>query len=129
MDLCRPEDGPDLDEEIERLAKDFGWESILLEVYSLLTDIESKENWYDSACIIWWTATDGIQNPFNNTEVVARLYWCLSKMDGLGFGEMGNNLVWSATIELMEISYMSDWQPLEQPEIMNKINVFNQQHS
>ena len=126
---CRPEEGPELDEVVGEFSESTSWEKILLDSYALLSDTKYIEYWHDAICIFCWAATDGISSPIENTKVVARLYWCASIHDALGKTGYGDNLVWSTTIALMNICYMSDWQPLEEPVIKELINEFNQKNS
>ncbi len=125
IEKCKPEDAPDLDEEIEFLAADVGWNKVLDATYKLLCLREYERYWYSAACIIAWATQDRIEIPHPNIEIVARLYWCLEKSPNLGLSiDLADNLVWSITIALMDISYMSGWNPLEEKQITDLIAEF-----
>ncbi len=127
IDKCKKEDGPDLDEEIEALANDIGWNNVLIDAYQILCNRKFRATWYGAVSIISWAAEDGIEMPVSKKEVIARLYWCLREYESLGVagGADGNNLVWSVASTLAQVSYTSSWQPLEDIEIRELVNHFD----
>lgn len=95
----------DLYDAVVGMAKEAGWDNILKEAYRTLVFEKFKGLWYGAACIIYYAAADGIKNPISINEIIARLYWCLSKHADLGQGENGFNIVWSTVVSLKKISY------------------------
>ncbi len=107
------------------LVEENGWDALLKEAYAILSCEELKPFWYDATSVLFYAFSDGVQSPVPDNEMIARLYWCLSKYSDLGYGEMGFNLVWSTVVAIKAISYNSDWQPLEDNEIKEMIDSFN----
>ena len=117
----------DLDDEVSLLAEKMGWELILNETLQVLGLEKYKQYWYGAASIIYFASLDGIEMPIDNKQVIARLYWCLSKYKDLGENSVGDgtNLVWSIATNLVDKSYMSEWNPLKDQTIVNLIESYD----
>jgi hypothetical protein len=124
--VCERDESLELDAEIEKLAQDIGWDNVLKEAYRTLASYKVMGLWYVAALVIGWAAKDGLQMPIPEKEIIACLYWCLDKYENLGMSGFadGENLVWSTTCSLAKISYASDWQPREDPEIQRMVESF-----
>ncbi|MBU2709071.1 hypothetical protein KCM76_23955 [Zooshikella marina] len=123
---CERNEALELDEEIEKIAQEIGWDNVLKEAYLTLASYKVMGLWYAAASIIGWAAEDGLKMPIPEKEIIARMYWCLAKYENLGMTGVadGENLVWSTTCSLAKISYTSDWQPMEDPEIQKMVESF-----
>lgn len=114
----------DLEDAIEVLAAQIGWNNVLKEVMHVLDRLSKQSHWYQAASIIYWAASDGIALPHPKKEWLARLYYCLEAYPDLGHEgpSSGSNLVWSIATKLMELPYESSWDPLLDHEIAMRIS-------
>ena len=116
------EDDPfELDEEVYQLAERIGWTSVFDEAVELLKDCEKKDKWYLSASVFCWAADDKIQIPFDWQFIVALLYGCLEIYPNFGEQDPGDgeNLAWSTAHVLKGVGYLSEWDPMKDPEILD----------
>ncbi len=113
----------DLEVEIHRLADSVGWSNVLKEAFFVLARTAKKEFWHQAASVLYWATSDGIPLPYPVPESIARLYRCLELSPGLGRTGLldGENLVWSIVSKLRGVPYESDWEPLRDPEILEKL--------
>jgi hypothetical protein len=90
----------------------------------ILEDASRKNRWRQAACVLYWAASRNGDWPCPPVKAVARLYHCLVEYPG--FGGVGiddaENLVWSIAKELKGVDYLSDWQPLDDPEVRLYLN-------
>ncbi len=103
----------DLCLEVQNHAKSEGWLSIVEEALAILSDREKPLYWRSAANIIFWSPKTEL--PIPKMQVVARLYWCLIH-GGEGI-EDAENLVWSIAKDLKGVGYLSEWDPMQDPEV------------
>ena len=117
------DDAFDLEREIEAVASQAGWDATLAELMLFLARPDRKEFWYSAAAVLYWAVSDRRPLPMSPADCIARLYRCLELFPNLGadlLGE-GDNLVWSIAIKLKGLSYETSWQPLDDPEIKERL--------
>jgi hypothetical protein len=109
----------DLHDTVRERAAQSGWSDILTAALDILEQPDNKAYWRQATAIIFWAVGAKAEMPKPKMEVVARLYWCLAKYPGFGGSGMddGENLVWSIASHLKGVGYLSDWQPLDDPEV------------
>jgi hypothetical protein len=114
----------DLEGHIGRLAEHVGWDNVLKEAMHVLDRPSKKSHWYQAASIVYWAVSDGVELPNAREEWIARLYHCLEVFPDLGNSDMcnGSNLVWSIATKLMKLGYESDWDPLMDQEIADRLS-------
>ncbi|MEQ1753292.1 MAG: hypothetical protein ABL973_04085 [Micropepsaceae bacterium] len=101
------------DEAIWELVGTYGWECVLAEMIAVLRDDKAKAHWIEASVVIW----RGIDLPMPAVQVIALLHRRL--LEHLpAEHELDENLVWSITCNLKQIDYLSDYQPMRDPEII-----------
>ena len=109
----------DLLEAVLECSSTNGWPSVVRDAMAILEDTRSKNRWRQAANVLYWAASRTRDWPCPPMKAVAQLYECL--IEHPGFGGVGiddaENLVWSVAKELKGIDYLSDWQPLDDPEV------------
>ena len=118
------EDSFELDDEVTYLAQRIGWHQVFNDAVEVLLNCDKKDVWYTSASVIAWAIQDEEAIPFSWQKVVGLLYGCLTHHPQLGVNGVadGENLVWSIAHELKGIGYLSEWEPLNDPEIVSELN-------
>ena len=90
-------------------------ERILRESLEILSDPNLQKYWHSSSAIIYWLLPMPDQIEIPKMAIVARLYWCLIQ-DGDSMDE-AENLVWSIAKDLKGVEYLSEWEPMKDPEV------------
>lgn len=108
------------EEKINELGHEYGWDNVVAETISLLLDKNHKKGWYYSVSILNWVIEDGHTLPFEWSYIVAVLYRCLELEPNLCVDEVldAENLVWSISQTIRRVDYLSDWNPLTDPEVV-----------
>lgn len=88
---------------------------ILGECLEILSDRSQQSYWNAAASVVYWLLPLPSEITTPKMAIVARLYWCLIQ-DGPGM-EDSENLVWSIAKDLKGVDYLSDWEPLKDPEV------------
>ncbi|ERN41504.1 hypothetical protein KR51_00020830 [Rubidibacter lacunae KORDI 51-2] len=118
-----PEDESSFDtfeENVQDLIEKYGTQGVLSDAISILMNQSKTKCWYLSASIISWLVEEGINLPYDSSYLVAALYVCLKRFPNLGANGIddGNNLVWTIAHSLKGVDYDSDWEPLEDNEVI-----------
>ena len=105
-------------EEIERLIEVHGWDAIQAILVDMLEDDHLNISDFDVIAQVFWGAVlDKRVMDINKT--IALLYMKLPPDD-----EHLDNLVWSITIRLKGIGYLSDYNPLEDPDVLKEMDKY-----
>ena len=96
----------------EELIPQYGWEAVREAMIRVLLDDSRRAQDYEATAAVFWGAVlDCRDVPVN--EVIALLYHRLPHDDG----SSENNLAWSITCNLKNVDYLSEYDPLEDPEV------------
>jgi len=112
------------EENINNLNSEYGQYQILDSILEILKDYSYHKCWYLAVSIISWFVEEGdIDLPVKWQELVAILYFCLDLFPDLGVSEGadGENLVWGIAHSLKNVDYLSEWNPIKDPEIIKYI--------
>ena len=115
------EDSIDLFEErINELGDENGWSNLVTESINILLDTNLKKCWHLAASVVAWSIEDNHKLPCEWSYLVAVLYLCLEIDPNLGSDENADaeNLVWSISQKIKGVDYLSDWDPLEDREVL-----------
>ena len=93
------------------LNTESSWSGRLAEAIEILRDRNLQEFWERAVAVCYWALDRTNDLPIEKMELVARLYWCL--LNGLE----DENLVWSIAIKLNGVDYLSEWDPMIDPEV------------
>jgi len=98
------------------VASDADWEAVLDRMIALLEDDGAGQHWATACCVLWF----GIKRPMPKARVIALLHHRLiaDLPESLALDE---NLVWSITRNLKGVAYLSDYEPLNDPEIQSEL--------
>ena len=96
-----------------------GYAKLQEEVMGILADEGQAGDWQQAAAVLYWSLSWAERKPLEPMKIVARLYWCLERDFGLGADDTSDidNLVWSIAKELKGVSYGSEWDPYQDPEV------------
>lgn len=103
-------------EEIERFYQECGWEPVRDYLMSLLEDpVRRMDDRMTIAAVFWGAVLDRL--PVNADRLIALLYKRLPPDEG----SSENNLAWSITSKLKGKSYLSRYDPLEDPGVRGEL--------
>ncbi|SDY25634.1 hypothetical protein [Lysobacter enzymogenes] len=108
-------DGYELCEAVEALVERIGWPTPLAEAMTILADDGLRRFWRQAMAVAFWAQDPGevrIPPGGDALDCVARLYFCLEREPALD-----ENLAWSLASRLKGVSYLSDWNPLLDPQV------------
>ena len=112
----------DAEAAVDRLAVEFGWRGLTSGLIHILEQDSLRGHWYDATAGLFWLQLDNhLELPRERTYLVAVLYDCLLRDPTLGSREdegQCENLVWSIVHELMGVGYLSDYDPMKDPEVL-----------
>ena len=101
---------------IEELCRADGWDRVCDALLAILEDAtRSVHDWAVTAAVFWGAVLDG--RPVPADRLIALLYVRLPKEDGAE-----NNLAWSIASNLKGRSYLSDYDPLSDPDIQRELD-------
>lgn len=89
------------------------WEAVRDEMLSLLADDGEPQHWMTAVTVLWL----GVDRPMPNIRVIALLQIRLL-VDLPPEQELDENLVWSITRNLQGVSYLSDYDPASDPDVV-----------
>jgi hypothetical protein len=98
-------------EAIEALILELGWKPVREYLMDLLRDDSKADQWREVMHVFWGAVCD--KRPIVTDELIAWLYF---RFDPHGDNE--DNEVWSITSNLKGKSYLSKYDPLEDPGIL-----------
>lgn len=100
----------DLDEQVQPLIRQFGWQAVCDGVFAALESDESMI-WTPAAAVIWGAALD--KRVLDVDRAIALVYF---RLDSDKPGEE-DNLAWSIASKLKGVSYLSSYDPRLDPPI------------
>lgn len=89
------------------------WKNIRTGLLNILVENDSSL-WDETVAYIYYFQNRGYK--FDDTKTIAALYSCLSSSETID-----ENLAWTITKNLKSIPYLSDYDPLQDPEILLEI--------
>ena len=104
-------------EEIESLIEVNGWEVIQSALVEMLKDVNLNIDDFDVVAQVFWGAVLD-KRIIDINKVIALLY--LRLPDGSDL----ENLIWSITERLKGVGYLSDYEPLVDPDIIKEMNKY-----
>jgi hypothetical protein len=109
------ESGTSKCEEIEKLIEESGWEGAYDAVLSILQcDDRPEKDWCTAMEVVWAAVLD--RHPMDKNKVIAAIYYRFQDA-----GEYESNLAWSIASNLKGKSYLSSYEPVEDPEIIKEL--------
>ncbi len=102
---------------ILRVVNSGDWKNIRAVILDILY-AEDRALWSETVKLIYYLQNRGFK--FEYPEIVALLCDCLSLSD-----EIDSNLVWTIVRGVKSVSYLSDWDPFADEEILREINKIN----
>lgn len=105
------------EEYILRVINSGDWKSVREAIIHILY-AEDRTLWNETVKLIYYLQNTGFK--FEYPEIVALLCDCLSLSD-----EIDSNLVWTIVRSVKSVSYLSDWDPFNDEEILREINKIN----
>jgi hypothetical protein len=99
-------------DKIEPLIGQYGWEPICEYLINVLRDDNQEENW-PTATLVFWGA-EGDKRNIPADELIALLYHRFQTTEHEGL----DNLVWSLTSHLKGVGYLSEYDPLKDPKVL-----------
>ena len=103
-------------EAIEALIDQAGWDAVRECMFALLRDDAKRRHWRVAVHVFWGAVLDKRALPAD--ELIA---WLYHRFDPHGDAE--DNDVWSIASTLKGVSYLSDYQPLCDPDVQAHLNV------
>lgn len=114
----------DLSDAITDLAHDVGWQAVYVAMLDVLRDESQVERWYDVIACLFGTDCHERDLPCEPDYLVALLYDCLRLHPDLGASgidsEAADNLVWSITLNLKRVDYLSEYDPEKDPDVIRQ---------
>ena len=101
-------------DEIESLIEDVGWPAVRECLLEVLRDDGQSRNWRTAADAFWGAVLDRRDLPTD--ELIALLH---HRFDPTGLVE--DDLVWSIVSKLKGIDYLSDYEPLRDPGVIEEL--------
>jgi hypothetical protein len=104
-------------EAIEELIEKYSWDEVWTVLLGILEDDTQSSHWRTVAEVIWGAVLDRRTLPMN--KVIALLYY---RFDPNTSSEDDDNLIWSIASELKQVGYLSEYEPLEDPEVISEFS-------
>ncbi len=101
-------------ESIESLNDRFGWEAVCRCLMDRFRDDSQEDHWRVLMAVFWEAVLDGRELPAD--ELIA---WLYHRFDPHGQAE--DNLVWSITSKLKGVGYLSKYNPLSDPGVLQHL--------
>jgi hypothetical protein len=106
---------------LTHLADLYGWKGVFDAVMSVLRDDGCVENWATAAATLWRLQEYWPERRAGSDDVwTGHLYHAVDRVSVLGVNLTERdfeNLAWRITIKLRGLSYMSDYEPREDPRV------------
>jgi hypothetical protein len=101
-------------EAIEALIGECGWKAVRDCMMDVLRDDRQARHWRTSVQVFWGAVLD--RRELSADELIA---WLYHRFDPGGRAE--DNLVWSITSKLRGVAYLSDYDPLQDPGVVQHL--------
>jgi len=112
----------DLTDAVTSLATDVEWQPVLDAMLDVLRDTSLVRHWYDVVACLFGCDCHTLPLPCEPSYLTALLYDCLRLKPDLGVDgrdlDDTVNLVWSIVHKLKGVSYMSDYNPKTDPDVL-----------
>ena len=112
----------DLDDAVTTLATEVGWQPVLEAMLDILRDNSMVSHWYDVVACLFRCDCHKLPLPCERSYLTALLYDCLRIKPDLGIDgldhDAADNLAWSIVHYLKGVSYMSDYNPKTDPDVL-----------
>ena len=112
----------DLTDAVTSLATDVEWQPVLDAMLDVLRDTSLVRHWYDVVACLFGCDCHTRPLPCEPSYITALLYDCLRLKPDLGVDgrdlDDTDNLVWSIAHQLKGVSYMSDYNPKTDPDVL-----------
>ncbi|MFT5322529.1 MAG: hypothetical protein ACI8P0_000364 [Planctomycetaceae bacterium] len=112
----------DLNDAVTSLATDVGWQPVLNAMLDILRNNSLTLHWYDVVACLFRCDCHELPLPCERSYLTALLYDCLRLKPDLGIDgrdlDDTDNLVWSIVHNLKGVSYMSDYNPKTDKDVL-----------
>jgi hypothetical protein len=105
-------------EAIEKQIRVQGWEPVREFLLDLLKTKSMEKHWSDAIQSLWGAVSDS--RPVEAPRVIALLCRCQSQSR-----ELDENLIWSIIAKLKKVDYLSDYDPLKDPDVQRELDRLN----
>lgn len=102
-------------EVIEALIDECGWETVRDSMMAVLRDDRRAGHWRLATDVFWGAVLD--QRELDADELIA---WLYHRFDPDGTSE--DNEVWSIASKLRGVGYLSDYNPLHDPDVLKHLH-------
>ena len=90
------------------------WEEVRNGLLNILYE-NDQSLWDETICYIYFFQGRGYK--YEASKTIAILYNCLSLSE-----ELDGNLIWTITKDIKSISYLSDYEPYQDEEVLNEMD-------
>ena len=104
---------------INDLCDRFGWDLVQAGLLEVLENNDQATHWPTVAVVFWGAALDG--RSIQVDKLIALLY---HRFDPNGDAE--SNLVWSITCKLKGVGYLSDYELLNDPGVIEELKAIRE---
>lgn len=98
------------------VASDAEWERVRDRMIAVLADDGAAKHWVTASVVLWF----GVARPMPKARVIGLLYHRLMA-DLPPALALDENLVWSIASNLKGVAYLSDYEPLSDPEVQSEL--------
>jgi len=110
------------EELIEQLIDQDGWESVRDGLFQVLLNRGLVKHGYTVAAVLWGAVLDRRPLDPNYTIAVLERQRCFRLPDEAKDPNSLDNLVWSITIKLKGLEYLSDYDPIGDPAVKREMD-------
>lgn len=98
------------------VTSDVAWETVRDGMIAVLADDGAAKHWVTATVVLWF----GVARPMPRARVIALLHHRLMAESPPRLA-LDENLVWSITSNLKGVGYLSDYEPLNDPEVQDEL--------
>ena len=106
-------------EHIENLIPLYGWKAVQKNLLDILSQEKREIRDYEVVAEVFWGAVLDRRNIASTNKVIALLYHRLPNDKNSD----ENNLAWSIACKLKKVDYLSDYNPMNDSEIIEELNL------
>ena len=112
-------------EEIENLISVYGWDFVQTTLLQMLDNPQLDVSEYDVIAQVFWGAVLD-KRDIDKNKTIALLYKRLPPVSEVGesYCEHLDNLIWSITHRLKSVGYLSEYDPLKDPDILEEMSKY-----
>ena len=112
----------DLEDAVVALSNNVGWQPVLKAMLDILHDNSLTMHWYNVVACLFRCDCHELPLPCERSYLTALLYDCLHIQPDLGIDRLDlddtDNIVWSIVHNLKGVSYMSDYDPKTDADVL-----------